>query len=352
MRACMEGRQRAADPWLIASIHARQMARIVCFRPARVNLDCPCPTVILMKRTRGHGGNHADRTPFARGTPPGPMSGAVGALAPDAAAPRRALSPSTLGARRGAGLGLAALARGHTGTGAPDGPAKTDGAPARGAPQAPGLCGSAVGPLLAPAHCHDTARAVSCRWHPAVHPRPHGAAAACNGGAGLSGGARRLPLTPPSRLGVATHPGDGRKGSDGLAAVGWHGLGDHPLEGAVYVCRTRAATALNLLGYAGQGVWLLLKRWSQGRCTWWPPTTDARVPLSARERSMVLWHGNPAGAQMARAWRRVAEGAAPPPGPPTPRPAARAAPPGMPPRCPPPRGRGHSDGCARGPWRP
>src|SRR2546425_9245092 len=41
---------------------------------------------------------------------------------------------------------------------------------------------------------------------------------------------------------------DGRKGSDGLAAVGWHGLGDHPLEGAVYVCRTRAATALNLLG--------------------------------------------------------------------------------------------------------
>jgi len=24
----MEGRQRAADPWLIASIHARQMARI------------------------------------------------------------------------------------------------------------------------------------------------------------------------------------------------------------------------------------------------------------------------------------------------------------------------------------
>jgi len=110
---------------------------------------------------------------------------------------------------------------------------------------------------------------------------------------------------------VATHPGDGRKGSDGLAAVGWHGLGDHPLEGAVYVCRTRAATALNLLGYAGQGVWLLLKRWSQGRCTWWPPTTDARVPLSARERSMVLWHGNPAGAQMARAWRRVAEGAAP-----------------------------------------
>jgi hypothetical protein len=49
-----------------------------------------------------------------------------------------------------------------------------------------------------------------------------------------------------------------------------------------------------------------MKRLSQGRFTWWPTTTDARVPLSARELLIVLWNGDPEGAHMARDWRRVA----------------------------------------------
>lgn len=82
------------------------------------------------------------------------------------------------------------------------------------------------------------------------------------------------------------------------------------MEGAIYVFRNRAATALTLLCYDGQGFWLLMKRLSPGHCTWWPTTLDARVPLSAREVLIVLWHGNPDGAQMAQDWRRVASGAA------------------------------------------
>jgi transposase len=82
-------------------------------------------------------------------------------------------------------------------------------------------------------------------------------------------------------------------------------LGDKPLEGAVYVFRNRSATALKLLLYDGQGYGLCMKRLSQGRFTWWPTTTDARVPLSARALIIVLWHGNPDRAQMAHDWRRV-----------------------------------------------
>jgi hypothetical protein len=83
-------------------------------------------------------------------------------------------------------------------------------------------------------------------------------------------------------------------------------LGANPLEGAIDVFRTRTGTALKRLLYDGQGYWLLMKRLSQGCFTWWPTATDARVPLSARELLMVLWNGNPDGAQMARDWRRVA----------------------------------------------
>ena len=119
-----------------------------------------------------------------------------------------------------------------------------------------------------------------------------------------------LQLTPPSRIFVATQPVDVRTGIDGLVAVCRQVLGDNPLEGAVSVLRNRSGTALTLVCYAGQGVWLRMKRLSQGRFTWWPKTPDARVPLSARELIIVLWNGNPEGAQMAQDWRRVASGGA------------------------------------------
>jgi len=113
-------------------------------------------------------------------------------------------------------------------------------------------------------------------------------------------------LTPQRRLCVATEPVDFRKGLDGLAAVCRQRLGANPLEGAVYVFRNRAGTALKLLLYDGQGSWLMLKRLSQGRFAWWPTSLDARVPLAARERIIVLWNGNPERAQMAQDWRRLA----------------------------------------------
>ena len=119
-----------------------------------------------------------------------------------------------------------------------------------------------------------------------------------------------LQLTPQSRLFVATEPVDFRKGIDSLGAVCRQRLGDNPLEGAVYVFRNRAGTALKLLLYDGQGSWMMLKRLSQGPFAWWPHRADARVPLSARERILVLWNGHPERAQMAQDWRRVASGEA------------------------------------------
>lgn len=119
-----------------------------------------------------------------------------------------------------------------------------------------------------------------------------------------------LQLTPQSRIFLATEPVDFRKGIDGLAAVCRQTLGDNPLEGAVYVFRNRSATALKLLLYDGQGYWIMMKRLSQGRFTWWPQSADARVPLSARALIILTWNGNPERAQMARDWRRVASGEA------------------------------------------
>jgi transposase len=115
-----------------------------------------------------------------------------------------------------------------------------------------------------------------------------------------------LQLPPHSRIFLAMQPVDFRQGMDGLAAVCRQGLGENPLEGAIYVLRNRAGTALKLLLYDGQGYGLLMKRLSQGRFTWWPTTADARVPLAARELIILLWNGDPERAQMARDGRRGA----------------------------------------------
>jgi hypothetical protein len=53
-----------------------------------------------------------------------------------------------------------------------------------------------------------------------------------------------------------------------------------------------------------------MQRLSQGRFSWWPKTVDTQGPLSARARSIVLWNGDPARAQMAQDWRRLASGEA------------------------------------------
>lgn len=115
-----------------------------------------------------------------------------------------------------------------------------------------------------------------------------------------------LQLTPQSRIFLATEPVDFRKGIDGLGAVCRRVLSDNPLGGAVYVFRNRRGSAIKILFYDGQGFWLCLKRFSQGRLSWWPKTGESRVSLSARELMIVLWNGNPEQAQMAQDWRRVA----------------------------------------------
>ena len=63
---------------------------------------------------------------------------------------------------------------------------------------------------------------------------------------------------------------------------------------------------IKLLLYDGQGYWMMMKRLSKGRFSWWPQSPDARVPLSARELIILTWNGDPERAQMAKDWRRVA----------------------------------------------
>ena len=120
-----------------------------------------------------------------------------------------------------------------------------------------------------------------------------------------------IQVTPHMRILLAVEPADFRKGIDGLARLCRKELGSDPFSGTVFVFRNRRATAIKLLIYDGQGLWLAQKRLSTGRFRFWPTSgSDRAVKLEAHQLQLLLSAGDPCAAKTAAPpWRRVnAEG--------------------------------------------
>ncbi len=116
-----------------------------------------------------------------------------------------------------------------------------------------------------------------------------------------------IQITPQMRILLAVEPVDFRRGIDGLAALCRAELKSDPFSGAVFVFKNRSAKAVKILVYDSQGFWLAQKRLSHGRFGWWPRGDGEPTRLlEAHELQVLLWNGNPAGAEAAPAWRRVA----------------------------------------------
>jgi transposase len=117
-----------------------------------------------------------------------------------------------------------------------------------------------------------------------------------------------LQIGPQQKIYVAVEPVDFRKGIDGLAALCRQKLDQDPLSGAVFLFCNRRQTSLKLLVYDGQGFWLCLKRFSQGRLRWWPTASGGAVTgLAAGQLQILLWNGHPERAALAPLWRPLAE---------------------------------------------
>ena len=112
-----------------------------------------------------------------------------------------------------------------------------------------------------------------------------------------------LALSPSQRILLAVQPVDFRKGIDGLIGLCRQRLNENPLLGTLFVFTNRRRTALKLLIYDGQGFYLILKRFSQGRLRWWPDGPETGHALAARELNILLWNGHPQKTSWAPLWR-------------------------------------------------
>src|SRR5713226_5153700 len=107
------------------------------------------------------------------------------------------------------------------------------------------------------------------------------------------------------RILVAVEPVDFRKGLDGLARVCLDRLATDPFSGGVVVFRKRRSTALRLMTYDGQGLWLAHKRLSTGKFRWWPVSTQEATTLEAHQLQRLIMAGDPTATDAAPMWRRV-----------------------------------------------
>ena len=113
-----------------------------------------------------------------------------------------------------------------------------------------------------------------------------------------------IQLVPQLRIRLALAPVDFRKGIDALVALCRAQWQQDPLDGTLFVFRNRTGTAVKLLVYDGQGFWLCMKRFSQGRLQGWPQAdSDALQPLAAQALLVLLYNGQPHAAAFADDWR-------------------------------------------------
>jgi len=112
-----------------------------------------------------------------------------------------------------------------------------------------------------------------------------------------------LQITPQQTIFVAIKPVDFRKGIDGLAALCRSQLNHDPFSGALFVFTNRQRTAVKIIVYDGQGFWLCMKRFSQGKLAWWPTAnTPTNTPDPQSKKSSHLKIGEKSSGQRRRPW--------------------------------------------------
>ena len=97
-----------------------------------------------------------------------------------------------------------------------------------------------------------------------------------------------IQLQRDTRILLATHPVDFRKGIDGLAAVCREVLRQDERSGSYFVFINQSRTMIRVLAYDGSGFWLMTKRLSQGKFRGWPKASSNIDSVDARHLRALL----------------------------------------------------------------
>jgi transposase len=93
---------------------------------------------------------------------------------------------------------------------------------------------------------------------------------------------------PATRIFLAPGATDLRRSFDGLHGLVVSQLAEDPRSGHLFLFCNKPRTRLKVLCFDGTGLWVCAKRLEQGRFTWPPAATGAKVRLTSEELALLL----------------------------------------------------------------
>tara|TARA_R110002110_G_scaffold414387_2_gene644255 strand:- start:784 stop:1173 length:390 start_codon:yes stop_codon:yes gene_type:complete len=120
-----------------------------------------------------------------------------------------------------------------------------------------------------------------------------------------------LQLTAGQRILLALEPADFRKGIDSLVALCKAKLDGDPFSGTVFAFTNRKRTAVKVLVFDGSGFWLIMKRFSKGKLSWWPEDKGETLKVRSEALQILLIQGDPRFMHSPLPWRNIYQNAAP-----------------------------------------
>ena len=115
-----------------------------------------------------------------------------------------------------------------------------------------------------------------------------------------------MPLSPATRIYLASGATDLRKSFEGLGDLVTHQFKEDPLSGNLFVFTNRRKNRIKLLYFDGTGVWVCAKRLlGRGGFAWPNPTEPGALRIAAEELTLLL-AGLAVAQTQARAWGRKA----------------------------------------------
>ena len=112
-----------------------------------------------------------------------------------------------------------------------------------------------------------------------------------------------IALSPQSKVYVALHPVDFRKGVLGLTFICRDHLKQNAESGVIFLFRNKMMNSIKILAYDGQGYWLMQKRLSRGKFPWWPEGTGRGSQLDYRNLQLII---NAAlESQFSKDWKKI-----------------------------------------------
>lgn len=98
-----------------------------------------------------------------------------------------------------------------------------------------------------------------------------------------------IPLSPATRIYLASGATDLRRSFEGLSDLVAHHLHQDPLNGYLYVFTNRRKNRIKLLYFDGSGVWVCAKRLMGRGCFAWPKTDEpGALQIVAEELTLLL----------------------------------------------------------------